>query len=172
MPPMSSTAPVIENALARNARLKRAAAERSRAYRQKQKAERAPDPRTTDAALVEGIAFVLAKHSPLISAKAAGRPLSTATVPVLEILRTASDILAQAGYNRQKSSQAVADRTTSRPDHRASHNVPSLSPHDDPARIMPPKLWPGDPVPKPRFRGIGTRSVDLSAMLMDDDDAS
>jgi hypothetical protein len=85
-------------------------------------------------------------------------------------VKTASDILAQAGYNRQKSSQAVADRTTSRPDHRASHNVPSLAPHDDPARIMPPKLWPGDPIPQPLlFRRAGTRAVDLSAMLMDDD---
>lgn len=163
---------MIENALARKACLKREAAERSRLYRQRQKAERAPDPRTTDAAVTEAFSFVMAKYAPLARAQRLHEPLASAVVPVLEILKSATDILVQAGYNRQKSSQAVADRTSSRPDHRASHNIPSLNAHADPARVMPPKLWPGDPVPKPLpFRRVGTRAVDLSAMLMDDDDA-
>jgi hypothetical protein len=163
---MTPAAPITETALQRNARLKREAAARSRAYRERKKAERAPDPRTVDAAVTEALAFVLAKYGPLVAARNAGRPLSTASVPVLELLKTSSDILTQAGYNRQRSSQAIADRTASRPDHSAPHNVPSIRPTDDPARIMPPRLWPGDtPAPVQAFR----RSP-LVDMLMEDDD--
>ncbi|MGV8949714.1 MAG: hypothetical protein ACOH2M_01335 [Cypionkella sp.] len=166
-------APIAENALARNARMKREAAERSRAYRQRQKAERAPEVRQVDAAVVEGLAFVLQKYGPLIAAKNTGRSLEAATVPVLELLRAATDVLVHDGYNRQKSREAVADRVASRPEHRDPSHTPSIRPTDDPARVRPPRLWPGDPIPKVLpYRRVGTRAVDLTAMLLDDDDGN
>lgn len=144
---MTHLADDIESPNARAARQKRKAADRSREYRARKKAERAPDVRAVDAALSEALAFVLAKHLPLARAQRLGTPLSEASLPVLEALGTATDILVQAGYNREKSRTAVADRVASRPEHQSPTNVPSLRPVADPVRVQPPKLWPGDPPP-------------------------
>lgn len=171
---MSPIDPDLESPTARAARHKREAAERSRAYRRRQKAERAPDVRTVDAAVVEAIAFVLAKHCPLARAQRLGTPLSAASIPVLEIMATATDILVHAGYNREKSRVAVADRTASRPEHRDPTHVPSLCPVNDPARVQPPKRWPGDPPPAiAPYRRVMSWDVVRGLLLSDcyDDDA-
>lgn len=170
---MSSHAPsIIENLSSRNARRKREAAERSRAYRERKKAERAPEQRLVDAAIVEGLSFVLGKHAPLLRAKKDGTPMGDASVPILELLATATRVLVQDGYNREKCRSAVADRVASRSEHRDPTNVPAYKPTDDPARIRPPRLWPGDPIPPVvPFRRTVVPSRSLVDMLCDDDDA-
>jgi hypothetical protein len=166
--------PDLESPTARAARKRREAAERSRAYRERKRAERAPDVRTTDAAIVEALSFVLARHSPLAAAINAGTPLSQASIPVLEILQVALEVLIHAGYNREKSRTMIADRTASRPEHREATNVPSIRPHVDPAAIQPPRRWPGDPPPpvvrrEPQDWDV-VRGLLLSAFEYDDDE--
>lgn len=172
---MSTADADIESPAARRARQRREAAERSRAYRQRQKAERAPDVRTTDAAIAEAFAFVLARHSPLAAAQRAGKPLAGASIPVLEVLQVALQVLVHAGYNRELSRTIVADRTASRPEHRDPTHVPSIRPVADPARVQPPKRWPGDPPPPVvPYRRENVMSWDVVRGLLlttgDDDD--
>jgi len=143
--PVMSTATDIENPAARRARQRREAARRSREYRDRMKRQRAPEVRIVEGAIVEAVAFVLAKYSPLARAHNAGLPLSTAAIPVQELLRVAADVLCQAGYDRKLSNTAIADLTASRPEHRSPANIPSLRPTQDPARRQPTKRWPGDP---------------------------
>jgi hypothetical protein len=172
MPLMNLAATDLASPAARAARQRREAAARSRAYRERKRAERAPDVRTADAAIVEALSVVLARHSPLARAARAGSPLDEASVPVLDVLGTALEVLVHAGYNKLKSRTMIAERTASRPEHRDPTHVPSIRPVADPARVQPSKRWLGDPPPAvvPYDRQQTSWDVVRGLLLADGDD--
>ncbi len=132
-----------KSAAGRAARQRRAAAERSRLWRERNAALKRPVARVVDAAIVEALAFCIARaqrDGVNIGETGAARA-GLSPVDVTQLARIAALVLEREGYEPAVAMTAVAKRIKRRETHTWHDHVPSLDP-GPPERIRETKAGP------------------------------